>query len=309
VKENIDTIIAKYGQKVPKKPRKSRVVILSIIILLVIAGITIGALILFMNKAVTPAVTPSITQTFNGPASKAIVDQIAADTTITGAKNYFVSRTNAAQSDPNSDMSSIVYQESGYPFITNVTAEDGLRFTLADGKGPSSKTVIATAMTTVLKNEGFTETSQDTGSLSSYATVTYVNSGTVCQIVDYSGTKQSILEQGVLCVSHAGLETTYNNVKTLLTKADPTIVSTTKSVQQTTVTSGTKKLLTLTVQPKNTSDTTRYYFAALDQNYEFIGSRPTPSVDNEASYTLSDQLKKNIADPKWGTFLSGNIKS
>ncbi|HEY8886664.1 MAG TPA: hypothetical protein VIM31_04170 [Candidatus Microsaccharimonas sp.] len=309
MEENIDTIIAKYGQRVPKKPRKSRVVILSIIILLLSAAIATGALVLFTSKsATTPAVTTPVTQTTNGPTAKETVDKIAADTTISSVKNYYLFRTNAAQTDPNSDTSTIAYKQSGYNFTTNATAEDGLRFTLTSANAASSKAAITTAITAVLKAAGFTETTQDTSALSSYATVTYTNGGTVCQIVDYTGTKQSILEQGVLCMSHAGLETAYKNVQTLLTKADPSIIAKTKAVHQTTITDGTKSLLTFTVQPTDGSSTTRYYFATLSTDYIYIGSRPTPSVDNESSYTLSDQLKKNIADPKWGTFLSDNIK-
>jgi hypothetical protein len=308
MEENIDTIIAKYGQRVPKKPRKSRAIILSIIALLVIAGITAGALVLLRsNSATTPTATP-VAQTTNGPAPKAIIDKIAADTTVSGSKNYFLSRTNVAQADSTSDTTTIVYKESGYNFLTNVTAEDGLHFTLANAKGTSNKTAITVAMNNVLKAAGFTAASQDTSSLSSYPTVSYTNGGTTCQIIDYTSAKQSILEQGVLCISHTGLEAAYKNVQTLLTKADPAVVANTKTVLQTTVTNGTKKLLTLTVQPKNATSTTRYYFATLNKDYEYIGSRPTPSVDNASSYALSDQLKKNIADPKWGTFLTDNVK-
>ncbi|MDB5180136.1 MAG: hypothetical protein JWN12_768 [Candidatus Saccharibacteria bacterium] len=308
MEENIDTIIAKYGQRVPKKPRKGRAIILSVIVLLVIAGITVGALALFIksNQATAPA-TP-VAQTTNGPAPNVVVNKIAADTTISGSKNYFLSRASTAQTNPNSDTATIVYKESGYDFLTNVTAEDGLRFTLVDAKGASNKTAITAAIGSVLKGAGFTEASQDTSSLSAYPTVSYTNGGTVCQIIDYTSAKQSILEQGVLCISHTGLEAAYKNVQTLLTKADPAIIANTKTVQQTMVTDGTKTLLTLTVQPKNATSTTRYYFATLNKDYEYIGSRPTPSVDNESSYTLSDQLKKNIADPKWGTFLTDNIK-
>lgn len=307
MEHNIDTIIAKYGQPVPKKPRKGRAVVLSLVILLVSAGLAVGALVLFTQKPTTVPTAP-VAQTNNGPTPKEVVDKIAADATISSSANYFITRTNAAQTDPNSDTATIAYKHSGYNFLTNVTAEDGLRFTLTTAKVASNKLAITKAITAVLTSAGFSKVAQDTSSLSAYNTISYINGGTVCQIVDYTGTKQSILEQGVLCISNNGLETAYKNVQTLMEKADPAVLATTTTVHQTTVTNGTDTLLTLITQPKDGSATTQYYFATLKTDYEYIGNRPTPSVDNASSYTLSDQLKKNIADPKWGTFLSDNIK-
>lgn len=112
----------------------------------------------------------------------------------------------------------------------------------------------------------------------------------------------------MLCSSYAGLEKSYKNIQTLLTKAGASIITSTKTVHQGTITDGTKSLTTLTVTPKDSNKTTTYYFAALTSDYEYLGSRPTPSVDDPASYGLSDQLKKNISDAKWGTFLTDNIK-
>jgi hypothetical protein len=220
MEENVDTIIAKYGQKSPKRSGKSRAIIL-IVIIFVVIGLAVCALIVFMNKQTmktTTAQTP-VTQVFNGPSAKNIVDHIAADPTVSGSKNYFVSRTNAAQSDPSSDITSIVYQEGGYSFLTTATAEDGLRFTLSNTKSPSNKAAITAAVQTVLKSQGFTQVTQDTGALSSYKTDTYTNDGTVCQAVDYTGANQTNLEQSILCINHDGLEAAYKNVTSLLEKA------------------------------------------------------------------------------------------
>jgi len=306
--DNVDTIIAKYGQKAPKKPRIGRVVLVSLLILLLVAGIVVSALYFLKDKPADSTKDTPAQTSFNGPTPKDIVDTIAADPTVAGAKNYFLFRTTIAQSDPNSDTSAVVYEQDGYDFVTNTTAEDGIRFTLTDAKVASSKAAITEAITAVLKKNGFTQTTGNTSTLSAYVTTSFYNNGTVCQILDYAGEKQSILEQGVICASHEAMQAAYKNAQTLLTKADSSVIAKTKTVTQTVVTDGTKKLLTLTTQPRDASDTTKYYFATLDTDYEYIGNRPSPSVDNQASFTLSDQLKKNIADPKWGTFLADNIK-
>jgi hypothetical protein len=307
-KHTIDSIIAKYGQPVPKKPRKGLLVVVALLVILVSAGVAVGALELAKNMPVkTTAPTPQLT---GGPTPSSVIDKIASNATITGSKNYLLFRVNPTKTDMNTDTTKIIFPQSGYDFITNVTADDGLRFTLTDAKLTSNKIAMTAAFETVLKDTGFTKTAQDVGALSSYETVSYVNNGTICQITNYANSKKavSILEQGILCVSQTSLEKSYSNVKTLLTNADPSIVATTKAVNQSIVMSDTKKLLTLTTTPKDSADTTNYYFATLDKDYDYIGKRATPSVDNEASYSISDELKKNIANSKWGTFLSDNIK-
>jgi hypothetical protein len=310
--ENIDTIIAKYAQRTPKKPRKGLVVFLAVILVLVVAFLVVGGLTLLKSKQ--PTATPATT-TANitaGPSVKEVVDKIATNEAIVAEKNYAIFRTSADQLNATPDTTTLTYAHSGYDFLTNVTAEDGLRFTLNNTKAASDKAGITKAVESVLIAAGFVKATQDTSALTSYATTTYVNGGTVCQVVDFaSGSKQSLLEQAVLCNSNASLETAYANVKTLLTTADASAATSAKTVHQTIVAdvqTSKMKLLTLTVLPKNTSDSTVYYYGALDSKYEYLGKRPTPSVDNKASYTLSDQLKKNISDPKWGTFLTDSIK-
>ena len=307
MEENVDSIIAKYGQRTPKKPRKGRIVIISALILLVSAGIAVGALLVVKNKTAQAPNVPTA-QTTGGPSPKEVIDKIATNDTITGSKNYVLYRLNSPQSTTSTDTTTVIFKQNGYNFLTNATASDGLQFTRVDAKLASNKTAMTDAVKSVLTSAGFTEVTQDTASLSAYATTSYSNGGTVCQITDFVTTKQTTSEQGVLCISSADLVASYNNVKTLLDTADPAIAASAKTVNQSTITSGTKKLLTLTVLPNNSKETTNYYFATLDKDYAYIGSRATPSVDNQASYSLSDTLKKNISDPKWGAFLTDNIK-
>ncbi|HEY8992255.1 MAG TPA: hypothetical protein VIM37_00210 [Candidatus Microsaccharimonas sp.] len=307
-KHTIDSIIAKYGQPVPKKPKKWLLVIVALLVILVSAGVAVSALELAKNMPVkTPTATEPVT---GGPTPSSVIDKIASNGTITASKNYLLFRVDPAKTEANTDTTKIIYPQSGYDFITNVVADDGLRFTLTDAKLTSNRIAMTAAIEDVLKSDGFTKKSQDVSALTSYETASYTNNGTICQITNYANSKQavSILEQGILCVTQTSLEKSYSNVKTLLMNADPSVVASTKAVNQSVVSSDTKKLLTLTTTPKDSATTTNYYYATLDKDYTYIGKRATPSVDNEASYTISDELKKNITDAKWGSFLSDNIK-
>lgn len=309
MEDNIDTIIAKYGQKPKVKPRRGQRLIVGTLIVLVAVtgGITAFMIAESTGTPVLPPTTATL-ETFTGPTATEVVDQIAADHTIANENNYFESRINAGAVDPNSDTSNIVYALNDYDFMTNAPAADGLQFTLRNTNSSSDKTSVTKAIQSVLEAQGFAQTTQNTSPLSAYTTTTYVNSGTVCQIVDYANVKQTTAEQSVLCIDHADLETAYRTVATMLAKAGASIASNAKTVLQTTTTEDSKILLTLNVTPKNSEKITQYYFATLKTDYEYIGSRPNPSVDDASSYTLSSELKKNISDPKWGTFLTDNIK-
>lgn len=310
---NIDTVIAKYGKRTPKKPSKGRMVFLSLLIILIAASAAIGTLFLLRDTMTIPATAPAPTaQTFNGPSAKDTVDTIAASETISTAENYIVFRTSAADLNAIPDTSTVVYPQNGYTFLTNVAAEDGLRFTLKNDKAASSKDAIKASIETTLKDAGFVKVTQETSALTSYEATTYLNDGTVCQIVDFSGgSKQNFLEQGVLCNSHSSLQDSYKKTASLIKVAEPSVVISAKTIYQMVTADALnqkEKLLSLTVKAGDSNDSTIYYFATLDTEYEYLGKRPTPSIDDPSSYTLSDTLKKNISDPKWGTFLTDSIK-
>lgn len=308
MEDNVDSIIAKYGQPTPKKSKKRRIVLIIVLVLLVAVIIAAGGSLLFKNKpAAAPTVAPAA-QTAVGPHPKEVIDKIAANETIARSENDILYRLDESPAGSSSDVSTVIFKEDGYTFLTNTNADDGLQFIQANTKLASNKAAVTGAIQEVLKSAGFKQIDQDTASLTAYGTTSYINDGTICQIIDLVNNKQATLEQAVNCISQDTLKASYANVKTLLAMAGPSIASSAKTVSQSTITDGTKKLLTLTVLPNGSDATTNYYFATLDKDYEYIGARTTPSVDNEASYTIPAQLKKNMSDPKWGTFLTDTIK-
>lgn len=305
---DLEHLKAQYEQPITvKKSKKWRVIILSALVLLVFAGIAVGTLAIFKNKLGDSGTAPTV-QTIPGPEPTAIIDKIAASQTILDSKNYTLFRKDSVQPGTSPDTTTIVFKQAGYSYVTNVTPDDGLRFTLTDAKLASNKEVITNTIKQVLKDASFTETTQDTSALNSYSMISYVNGGTVCQLINFANGKLTGLEQSILCVSSKSLQASYATVSSLLQKAGSDIASSAKAVGQSSVISGTKKLVALTVQTTDSKDSNNYYFATLDTDYEYLGKRATPSVDNQASYTLSTELKTNISDAKWGTFLTDNIK-
>jgi hypothetical protein len=305
--DNLDDLKAQYEHPVIKKKSfKGRAILLAALVVIVSAGLAVGGLVFFKGKTSDTVTAPGAT-TVAGPKPSDIIDKIAADPAINDAKGYTLFRASSDSTDVTSDTSSVIFPHSGYSYITNIAPEDGLKFSLASD-GTSNKTAMTDIIQKALAAASYVETKQDTSALSAYKTTTYVNGGTVCQLVDYVNALLTGFEQSILCASSASLQTSYANVTAQLNKADPALAGTAKVVTQSTVTGGTKKLLTLSVQTNGSSDVTNYYFATLDTGYGYIGKRATPSVDNADSYKISDELQKSISDTKWGTFLTDNIK-
>ncbi|MDB5160086.1 MAG: hypothetical protein JWO99_349 [Candidatus Saccharibacteria bacterium] len=306
--DNLDDLKAQYELPVTKKKSsKGRAILLAALVVIISAGLAVGGLVLFKGKTSDTATAPGAT-TVAGPKPSDIIDKIAADSTVNDAKGYTLFRASSGSTDVISDTSSVIFPHSGYSYITNIAPEDGLKFSLASD-GTSNKTAMTAVIQKALATASYVETKQDTSALSAYKITTYVNGGTVCQLVDYANAAELTgFEQSILCASSASLQASYANVTAQLNKADPAVAGTAKVVTQSTVMNGTKKLLTLSVQANGSSNTTNYYFATLDTSYGYIGKRATPSVDNADSYNLSDEFKKNISDAKWGTFLTDNIK-
>lgn len=307
-KHTLDSIIAKYGQPVPNKPKKWLFILVALIVVVVSALVAVSILAKVKNAPVENM--PPTAQTSPGPTPTAVIDKIATNETVMTTKNYSLFRGDATQQDAASDTTKVIFAQKGYNFLTNIAADDGLRFSLTDAKLPSSRVALTTVIDTVLTTAGFTKAAQNVSALSSYDTVSYVNKGTICQVISFTQTKRTtnVLEQGVMCITRTSLEASYSAVKSSLTKADIAAASSAQAINQNTISDGAKKLLTLTVTPKDSKDTTNYYFATLGKEYAYLGKRATPSVDNKDSYSLSDELKKNSTDPKWGSFLTDNIK-
>ena len=302
----LEDLKAQYEQQQPpKRSKKGLFIIGGILVIFVSAAIVVSILWLYRGTGHN-TVSPSSAQT-TGPNPRTVIDAIATSSTVEQSKDYVLFRTGSDASDINPDTSTLIYKDSDYSFLTNTTPLDGLKFTL-NKDGTSDKAALTTAIQQALTDASYKVTDQNTSDLSAYKSTTFTNGDTVCQLVDYAGAQLSGLEQSILCADGKTVKASYDNVASLLKKADANLITSAKAVSQANVTSGAKKLTTLTVQLVGSKETTSYYFATLDKDYTYLGKRATPSVDNEASYTLSDELKKNISDPKWGSFLTDNIK-
>lgn len=305
--DSFDTLKAQYEHPQPKKaPNKTlRLVIITVIAIIVIAAIA-AAVLLIVKPKTTSAPTVSSSQQTGGPKATDVIAQISANPTITAATNYWQYHINATQATSDAN-TSVVYTDDAYPYLTNVTPDDGLQFTLTDASATSSKSPITAAIKDTLATAGFSETKQDVSALSALKTTTYTNKGTVCQLIDYDGTFD-LAEQSIVCADASTIDASYANAKTLLTKVDASVASLAKVVTQRIVTDGSKKLYDITVATTDTSKASEYYFATLDTNYEYLGDRNVGQIDDADSFKVSDQLKKSLADTKWGSFLTDNIK-
>ena len=294
--------------KQPKPRKKWPFVLLGIIVFIAAIVGTVISLKAFgpdvdNNTATAPVIN-------KGLAPLELIEKIATNKTITDSKNYILSRGDVAQNAADPTLNPVIFPVDGYDYLTGVTTTSSLRFTVNTDKVASDKDTIETTITDTLIASGFTKVDQATASLSSYPYVTYDSQESVCQVIDYNKTKSAELALSVVCLSKADLKTAYENIAKLLALTKVDVKANTISKQ--TVTKDSKELITLTVQQQGVAGSTQYYFATLDTKnadaWEYLGTRPTPSVDIKDSFIVPEALTSAITNAKWGTFLTDNVK-
>jgi len=296
--------------KQPKPRKKWLFVLLGVLVFIAaIVGTVISLKAFGPDAQNNQAAAPTINK---GIAPQELIDKVAKNNVISESKNYTLSRGDTAVDATHQTINPVIFGVDGYNYLTDVTTTTGLRFTVSADKVATDKAAIKDAIIDTLTGNGFTKVDQDTAMLSSYPYVTYDSQESVCQVIDYNKTNTAELAMSVVCISKTDLKAAYDSVAKLmsLTKAD--IATTATAISKQVTSKDTKQLVTLIVQQKGVVGSTQYYFATLDASkadtFEYLGTRPTPSVDVKDSFVIPEALKSAIANPKWGKFLTDSIK-
>ncbi|MBC7459171.1 hypothetical protein H7200_00435 [Candidatus Saccharibacteria bacterium] len=285
----------------PPKPRKKLafIVIGIIVFLLAIVG-TIFALDMFGNKQAADAPKVSVGA---GLAAEEVIEKVLTNGTVLASKNYTLLRANETQNQIDPNVNPVIFSLAEYPFVTNITSSNSVRFTVRESTTPSDKSVITVALNTLLTEANFTKVDQETKTISSYAYTSYESAQSVCQIIDYSGVQSKTLALSIVCLSKEALANGYKEITSLLAKTEAGALPDSTTVSKMTNIRDNKTLVELTVTLPSSTKPTQYFLASLDSELEYIGARQTPTADDEASFVLPESLQKNVSDPKWEGFL------
>lgn len=136
--------------------------------------------------------------------------------------------------------------------------------------------------------------------------ITYKSNVGVCQLASAQPTTQDGLAYHTIsCSESAAISQEYTAIDTLLTlykKQQELPVFT--QANRTTITEENKTLALLSLKGEGSA---QLLFAAIDNNWEYIGNIGS-GADANGKYAISDDVRSKIDDVRWGNFLKKNLK-
>lgn len=301
-----------------------KIILMSIGSLVLVAGVSIGAILLlrtFINPSKKAPIAISI-QLKTVDAPDALVKEyddasplgdrsfayakrtLTLPTGISKSVNY-QSTTEASSSPTNT---TILYQKDSLTYQTNIGLMDNIQYLRKDISIEKNSAAIISATDSFLTSKGLIKAQINTD-VTGITYVTYDSRNVICQTSDFDATTKTAAAYGLACVLKSLVNDRYTLLNSLLalyqnSKQMGTLKSVTTNID---ATSGTKHLIIIFVVPKNGASKT-VYFASLGEAWSYLGDRGVTNPDDASSFTLSDQLKTAVADPKWGNFLTQYIK-
>lgn len=302
------------GQAKPPKNKK-RLVIVAIII----GALLVSAGVYFAYSTIHQSVTTSSQPT---PALKDVADpneiiENYTNTSIASRSSQYTQRkdiTNAAPSEPviHSELNTpeaptngvIIYHPSN-KYATAVSVGDRVQYERNDTTKTNEASVVSETIA-FMEKAGFVK-QNDSQLGEEVLLTTYDSTNVVCQVSNNEALGSSHATIGLACVNKSVITEQYDFIDSLLALAKDAI--STASVTDATIAKtieDQKQLVALTVSTSESATT--LYFATLGTEWEYLGKRPITTADDPNGFTIPADLKKAIQDPKWGTFLSNNIR-
>lgn len=301
----------------PKKKR-ALAILLSVVVILVISGVTAGILHTFNFSANESKKTTTSTEIIlvDVDAPEDLIAEFIAKK-IESRDSLYTKRALPEQSqitEPQQEgllpsqgptNSIVTYPKKG-SFSVQVSSSDYVQYERKNTKEDTNDVTLSSETDAFLKNKGLIkiETTKlgDTGSY-----IVYDSKNVVCEVDDFLAFSQRPSTYGVACVAKKVIDTQYAFVDSLL-KLVPNID--TKTIQSVTtsipVVENSKQLITMTIVQADKAQL--FYFATLEKNWEYIGTRPITNADDTSSFALPDELRQSISNMKWNGFLEKYIK-
>jgi hypothetical protein len=191
-------------------------------------------------------------------------------------------------------------------FAIQTTAADAIQFMRKDSAIKDNDASLKTATESFLTEKGFTK-----GKVTTVATISsnssFDSKNVVCEISDIAAFEKQPATFGLSCTTKQAIDAQYELIDTFAKLTTEMNTSTTSLVTTSVpITKDTMQLQSVIVTGEQSANT--YYFATLDKEWEYIGTRPVTNPDDEASFAIPDKLKKAISDSKWNGFLETYVK-
>lgn len=275
----------------------------------IIIGMTLGiivvggATVLLLNKFMP---RDSLNSTASIPSSEEIIKALKEPASVAALHElYTESKT------PITGLNDLNYtKENSYTIYEPGT--HSVQFEQKDTEKTDNATVVKSAVEQFLTSKGLKKI-VDPDAVAAVFTI-FDSEQTTCQLLELPKMNTRAASLSISCVKKSTLTEKYASIDALLALYDKTGSTplNIKTVRIATVTEDNKKLSTLDTYGLNDSALT-LLFAAIDDNWEYIGQRPLSTGTTETNTTaidrsISGELAAKIADPKYQGFLAKYIK-
>lgn len=265
--------------------------------LLIIAAIAIGAIALlrlFFVPAPPKTETPSIS-----------VGEVISGVKTAGNSKAFENYQEQVTETPSGQ---ITLTGDGKNYAINLPTKYSVLF-FAKTPGPQNDiSTVEQQLSSFMAEKGYNKT-ENTGQIKTSENpsfVTYKSNAGMCQLASAQPTTQEGLAyHTVSCSESAAISQEYTAIDTLLAlyKKQQELPAFTQA-NRTTKTAENKTLALLALNGQSNS---LLLFAAIDNNWEFIGN-VGGGADSNGKYAISDDVRSKIDDTRWGDFLKKNLK-
>lgn len=146
----------------------------------------------------------------------------------------------------------------------------------------------------LLQQYGLKQTASN-NSVTGYLTKLFENDKVACQTDDWQSQAKKPAAYGLACVDKTEVTKAYTDTDTLLAKATSDVNAADVRLVTTSVYNATSTKHIETLVTKQADGTSlSLYFLDTGKGWSYVGMRPTPSVDDKNSFTISDKLKNAI---------------
>ncbi len=276
-------------------------VLIGLLGFIVIAALTAGILYI-----ISPSSKSSVANGSSSSArptianAQALIDAYKSSSIIKDRNNYTLLSVNPTDTY-------IQYASNKRPYGVTITAASYVQYQMNNTNVTANSSSLINTTELFLNGFGITKNSEQvTGSFTSRL---FEGSTVACQTDDRQAIGKQPASYGLVCVDTATIDRTYKQLDSLSGLTGGALVpGAINSVTMTDIADGSKQLTVLITSNKDKSSTTYYFISPDQQTWQYVGSRPTPSVDIQDSFAIPTKLQTAINSSPYKDFLNQYIK-
>jgi hypothetical protein len=266
--------------------------------LLVVGTLAVGVVALLKN--ITPTASHQSDSKAITPAEE-VVNAIKAPGAIKSLEDFIL------QNNP-PGVTPVIYKADGRTYTISTPAKESVLF-VAKTPGPlNSSAGIEEEITKFIVEKGYEKT-ENTGAATSTSPTytTFKSSIGICQLAHQQpATAQLLAFYEIACTDSTAISQEYSGLEMLLTiykETGPALTFT--SASRSNVTEDNKALSIVNLTGDNTK--ALLLFAAIDNNWEFIGDLNDKDATSNGKYSVSAEVRSKINNARYGNFLKNYI--